>query len=38
MSDKTLKNHLTNIFQKINLNHPTQPLLLPIKNPWVQMT
>uniref|UniRef100_UPI00119CA729 helix-turn-helix domain-containing protein n=1 Tax=Bacillus sp. WP8 TaxID=756828 RepID=UPI00119CA729 len=38
ITHKTLKNHLTNIFQKINLNHPTQALLLPIKDPCLQIT
>ena len=32
VSEKTVKNHLTNIFRKINVNDRTQALLYVLKN------
>ncbi|MCL6560018.1 MAG: response regulator transcription factor [Firmicutes bacterium] len=37
ISEKTVKNHLTNIFQKLNVNDRTQAVLYAIKNKLVQV-
>ncbi|SHI35046.1 regulatory protein, luxR family [Desulfofundulus thermosubterraneus DSM 16057] len=37
ISEKTVKNHLTNIFQKLNVNDRTQVVLYAIKNKLVQV-
>lgn len=37
ISEKTVKNHTSNILQKLNVNDRTQAVLLAIKNNWVRM-
>jgi len=32
LSEKTIKNHLTNIFRKINVNDRTQAVIYAVKN------
>lgn len=36
ISEKTVKNHLTNIFRKLNVKDRTQAAVLAIRNDWVQ--
>ncbi|MGM0890669.1 MAG: response regulator [Bacillota bacterium] len=37
ISDKTVKNHVSNILQKLNVNDRTQAVVLAIKNGWVEV-
>ena len=37
ISEKTVKNHVTNILQKMNVNDRTQAVVLAIKNGWVEV-
>lgn len=37
ISEKTVKNHTSNILQKLNVNDRTQAVLLAIKNNWVRV-
>ncbi|MCY7729478.1 two-component system response regulator DegU, partial [Bacillus safensis] len=36
-SEKTVKNHVSNILQKMNVNDRTQAVVVAIKNGWVEM-
>lgn len=35
--EKTVKNHVTNILQKMEVNDRTQAVVLAIKNGWVEV-
>ncbi len=35
ISEKTVKNHVSNILQKMNVNDRTQAVVTAIKNGWV---
>lgn len=37
ISEKTVKNHVSNILQKMNVNDRTQAVVVAIKNGWVEM-
>lgn len=37
ISEKTVKNHLTNIFRKLNVKDRTQAAVLAIRNDWVEL-
>lgn len=37
ISEKTVKNHVSNILQKMNVNDRTQAVVLAIKNGWVEV-
>lgn len=37
ISEKTVKNHLTNIFRKIDVKDRTQAVVLSIRNNWVEL-
>ena len=37
VSEKTVKNHLTNIFRKLNVNDRTQALIYVLKNNMVDL-
>lgn len=37
ISEKTVKNHVSNILQKMNVNDRTQAVVTAIKNGWVEM-
>lgn len=37
ISEKTVKNHLTNIFRKLNVKDRTQAAVLAIRNEWVEL-
>ncbi|WLR50611.1 response regulator transcription factor [Bacillus tianshenii] len=37
ISEKTVKNHVSNILQKMNVNDRTQAVVVAIKNGWVQV-
>lgn len=37
ISEKTVKNHLTNIFRKLNVKDRTQAAVLAIRNDWVKL-
>lgn len=37
ISEKTVKNHLTNIFRKLNVKDRTQAAVLAIRNEWVKL-
>lgn len=37
ISEKTVKNHVSNILQKLNVNDRTQAVVLAIKNGWVKV-
>lgn len=37
ISEKTVKNHVSNILQKLNCNDRTQAVVLAIKNGWVEV-
>ena len=37
ISEKTVKNHVSNILQKMNVNDRTQAVILAIKNGWVKV-
>ncbi|GEL78722.1 response regulator transcription factor [Tenuibacillus multivorans] len=37
ISEKTVKNHVSNILQKMNVNDRTQAVVTSIKNGWVEM-
>ncbi|RDI40138.1 response regulator [Falsibacillus pallidus] len=37
ISEKTVKNHVSNILQKMNVNDRTQAVVLGIKNGWVEV-
>ncbi|WP_102026677.1 response regulator [Salirhabdus sp. Marseille-P4669] len=38
ISEKTVKNHVSNILQKMNVNDRTQAVVLAIKNGWVEVS
>lgn len=38
ISEKTVKNHVSNILQKMNVNDRTQAVVTAIRNGWVEMT
>ncbi len=38
ISEKTVKNHVSNILQKLNVNDRTQAVVMAIKNGWVQVS
>lgn len=37
ISEKTVKNHLTNIFRKLNVKDRTQAAVIAIRNEWVEL-
>jgi two-component system, NarL family, response regulator DegU len=37
ISEKTVKNHVSNILQKMNVNDRTQAVVMAIKNGWVEV-
>jgi DNA-binding NarL/FixJ family response regulator len=37
ISEKTVKNHVSNILQKLNVNDRTQAVIVAIKNGWVEV-
>lgn len=37
ISEKTVKNHISNIFRKINVNGRTEAVVLAIRNEWVRI-
>ena len=37
ISEKTVKNHVSNILQKMNVNDRTQAVVYAIKNGWVEV-
>ena len=37
ISEKTVKNHVSNILQKMNVNDRTQAVVTAIKNGWVEV-
>ncbi len=37
ISEKTVKNHVSNILQKLNVNDRTQAVVVAIKNGWVEV-
>src|SRR6478735_2669072 len=37
ISEKTVKNHVSNILQKMNVNDRTQAVVVAIKNGWVEV-
>ena len=37
ISEKTVKNHVSNILQKLNVNDRTQAVVMAIKNAWVKV-
>ena len=37
ISEKTVKNHVSNILQKMNVNDRTQAVVMAIRNGWVEV-
>lgn len=37
ISEKTVKNHVSSILQKLNVNDRTQAVVVAIKNGWVEV-